>query len=111
GSGDVWHAHEEGDQRRAALQRADAAGNRALDAGVHVGVAGNSPVWERPAEQLPEELPCRVRIRGPDLEVNHWVRHLPAPVVSLAMLTTGSTKLWGLISRCWPSARPGGQPG
>src|SRR5262249_44014435 len=76
GSGDILHPHEERDQRRAALQRADATWHGTFDPGVDKGVAGNPAVGERPAEQLPEELAARVRVGGPDLEVNHWVTHL-----------------------------------
>lgn len=74
GGDDVLHPHEEGDERSTALKWADATGQGPIDPGVDIAVARQSTGGERPAEQLPEELTCRIRVGGPDLEVNNWIR-------------------------------------
>src|SRR5262249_687640 len=100
GSGDVRYADEEGDKRFTALQWADAAGHRALDSGIDVAIARYAAAGVRPPEQLAVELPRRVRIRRPDLELNYRVGDVPGPIISAWRLTTCSTAMRGPISRC-----------
>ena len=61
-SGDIVDPDEERDQGRATLQRTDATRYGALNAGIYVAVAGHPSFGERPAEELPEERPGRIRV-------------------------------------------------